>query len=172
MAYRQLETLILRHEDSAMDLQYALDHLAILNLYAAYAHAVDANDGDAYADCYTADGWTDISSFRTARELARTGQLSFADEKGVIRGRDNLRKAGNLVQLHHLIGNVLVRGIEGDRATCSAYFIVFAPDDGRVEHYGRYESELVRCEDGGWRFASHVDVALYERDRLPPLASR
>ena len=154
-----------------MNLQYALDHLAILNLYATYAHAVDANDGDAYADCYRrrVDGHLEL---RVARELAQTGQLSFADEKGVIRGRDNLRKAGTLVQLHHLIGNVLVRGIEGDRATCSAYFIVFAPDDGRVEHYGRYESELVRCEDTGWRFASHVDVALYERDRLPPLASR
>ena len=153
-----------------MNLQYALDHLAIRNLYATYAHAVDANDGDVYADCYTADGWTDISSFRAAGELARTGQFSFIDERGIIRGHDNLRKAGTLVQLHHLVGNVLVRSIEGDRAECSAYFIVFAPDDGRVEHYGRYESELLRCEDGRWRFASHVDVALYERDRLLPLA--
>ncbi len=155
-----------------MNLQGALDHLAILNLYAAYAHAVDANDGEAYADCYTEDGWTDVSSFRVVREMARSGQLDFVDERGIIKGRANLCKAGTLVQLHHVIGNVLVRRIEGGRAKCSAYFTVFAPDDGRVEHYGRYESELVRCEDERWRFASHLDIALYERDRLPPLASR
>src|SRR5262245_49731463 len=144
---------MLPHEVFVMNLQDALDHLAILNLYAKYAHAVDANDGDTYADCYTEDGWTDISSFRVASELARSGQFDFIDERGVIRGRENLRKAGKLVKLHHVIGNVLVRQIIGDRAKCSAYFTVFAPDDGRVEHYGRYESELVRCSDGRWRLA-------------------
>ncbi|MET0987441.1 MAG: nuclear transport factor 2 family protein [Steroidobacteraceae bacterium] len=153
------------------ELRYALDHLRIMNRYAAYAHAVDTSDGDAYADCYTEDGWTDISSFEAARKLAAAGLVSFMDERGVIRGRENLRKAGGLVKLHHLIGNIFVRSIEGDRAKCSAYFVVFAPDDGKVEHFGRYEDELVRCADGEWRLQTHMDIALYERDRpLPPLA--
>jgi hypothetical protein len=154
-----------------MNPQQVVDHLLILNRYAAYAHAVDTNDGDAYADCYTPDGWTDISSFKTVPKLAAAGLLSFMDERGVIKGRENLRKSASIVKLHHLIANVFIRSIEGDRARGSAYFVVFAPDDGRVEHYGRYEDELVRCPDGQWRLASRVDVALYERDRpLPPLA--
>jgi hypothetical protein len=154
-----------------MNSQQVVDHLLILNRYAAYAYAVDTNDGDAYADCYTVDGWTDISSFKTVPRLAAAGLLSFMDERGVIKGRENLRKSASIVKLHHLIANVFIRSIEGDRARGSAYFVVFAPDDGRVEHYGRYEDELVRCPDGQWRLASRVDVALYERDRpLPPLA--
>jgi hypothetical protein len=156
-----------------MDSQQLADHLLILNRYAAYAHAVDTNDGDAYADCYAADGWTDISSFKTVSKLAEAGLLSFMDQRGIIRGRENLRKSASLVKLHHVTANVFIRSIDGDRARGSAHFVVFAPDDGRVEHYGRYEDELMRCPDGQWRIVSRVDVALYERDRpLPPLAGR
>jgi hypothetical protein len=156
-----------------MSPDYARDHLMILNRYAAYAHAVDTQDADAYADCYTHDGWTDLSSFKTVKKLAAAGLLGFMDDDGVVRGRDNLRESGKLVKLHHMIGNVFVRSIAGGRARCSAYFIVFAPDDGLVEHYGRYDDELVRCLDGQRRFESHVDIAIYERDRpLPPLADR
>ena len=158
-----------------MELQEAADRLSILDRYAAYAHAIDTNQGDAFVDCFTADGWMDISGFETTERLADAGLLTFADEQGVVRGEENLRTSVEVVNsvlgLHHLIGNVLIRSIEGDRARTSAYFVVFASDDGRVEHYGRYEDELMRCEDGEWRFASHVDGALYERDReLPPAA--
>jgi len=152
--------------------EQVVDHLLILQRYAAYAHAVDAHDGDAYADCYTPDGWTDVSSFKTVKALAAAGLMDFMDRKGIIRGRENLRKSAGLVNLHHLIGNVLIRSIDGDRARGSAYFVVFAPDNGHVEHYGRYEDELARCPDGQWRLVSRVDIAKFERDRPPPLASR
>jgi hypothetical protein len=54
------------------------------------------------------------------------------------------------------------------RAQGAAYFIVFTPDEGRIEHYGRYEDELARCPDCRWRFSSRVDIALYERDHALP----
>lgn len=149
-----------------MDLQYALDHLAILNRYAAYTYAVDGGLVDDFLDCFTPDGMMDVSSFTIARRSAPEVFKSFCDEHGVARGAANLRKSVGVVRLHHISSNVLVRSIDGDKATGSAYFVVFTPDEGKIEHYGRYEDELVRCADGKWRFSARVDVALYERDHV------
>jgi len=151
-----------------MNLQYALDHLSILNRYAAYTYAVDSGNVDDFLDCFTPDATMDISSFRVAWRSAPEAFRRFADEQGIIRGAENLRKTVGFVRFHHVTANVLVRGIATDRAQGAAYFIVFTPDEGRIEHYGRYEDELLRCPDGKWRFSSRVDIALYEREHALP----
>jgi SnoaL-like domain len=154
-----------------MNLQYALDHLAILNRYAAYTYAVDAADLAGFLDCFTPDGYTDVSSFTTARRTAPEAFRKMAGDDGVIRGHANLAKTVGFVRMHHLTANILVKSIDGDRATGSAYFVVFSPDEGKIEHYGRYEDELRRCADGQWRFASRIDIALYEREHVLPVAN-
>lgn len=153
-----------------MDLQYALDHLAILNRYSAYTYAVDSGNGDDYLNCFTPDAVVDISSFKIAWANAGDALRQFADEQGVIRGVDNLRKSVALLNFHHVTANVIVHAIDGNHARGSAYFIVFTPDEGKIEHYGRYEDELVRCDDGQWRFGKRLDIALYERDHRMQIA--
>jgi SnoaL-like domain len=152
-----------------MDLQYALDHLAILNRYSAYTYAVDQADVTAFLDCFTADAEMDISSFKVAWANAGDALRKFADANGVVKGAGQLAKSVGAVNLHHLTANILVRSIEGNRARGSAYFVVFSPDEGKVEHYGRYEDELLKCEDGQWRISKRHDVALYERDHHTPV---
>ena len=155
-----------------MNLQYALDHLAILNRYAAYTYAVDCADEEAYLDCFTQDAIVDLASFKVAWARAGDALRQFADEKGLVRGAENLRKSVGVVNFHHITANVFVRSIEGNRAQGSAYFVVFSPDEGKVEHYGRYEDELIKCSDGVWRFKTRQDVALYERDHMPKIAAQ
>ena len=151
-----------------MDLQYALDHLAILNRYSAYTYAVDTVDRNAFADCFTPDAKVDISSFKLAWKSAGDAFLEFSDENGIVHGAENLRKSVGFVQMHHVTANVLVRSIDGDHATGSAYFVVFTPDEGKIEHYGRYDDDLLRCSDGIWRFSRRDDIAIYERDHVLP----
>lgn len=150
-----------------MDLRHVLDHLAILNLYAAYAYAVDNANAEDLLDCYTPDAVADFSSFAVARKAAPEAFDAFCDQAGVIRGAENLRKSVGVAAFHHVCANVLVRSIAGDRADSSAYFVVFTPENGAVEHYGRYDDELTRCRDGKWRIARRVAVARYERDHAP-----
>ncbi|MGW1545879.1 nuclear transport factor 2 family protein [Streptomyces sp. NPDC002346] len=140
------------------------DRLAIHELYARYAQAADLADGSAYADCFTEDGWTDISSFGHTSESFRARGLDVLDEAGKVCGRARLRaiatKAPGAPLYHHLTVNTLVTSYDGDRATGSAYFVVLSPD-GRVHQFGRYEDVIVRDTDGQWRFAERRDLAAY-----------
>lgn len=147
-----------------MNQQYTLDHLAILNRYAAYTYAVDCADEKGYLDCFTPDAIVDISSFKIAWAAMGDALRCFADENGIVRGAENLRKSVGVVKFHHVTANVLVHSIDDDHARGSAYFVVFTPDGGKIEHYGRYDDELVKCDDGEWRFRVRRDIAIYERD--------
>jgi hypothetical protein len=150
--------------------QQALDHLEILNLYATYTYAVDEMDIDGFVECFISDATIDLSSFVIARRRhgdAVFGQ--FLDEHGVARGRENLRKlVSTELGFHHATTNIRIEFPEPDRARGTAYFVVFTKDEGRIEHYGRYEDDLMRCDDSKWRFSSRVDVAIYERDHALP----
>ncbi|TYL55465.1 nuclear transport factor 2 family protein [Nocardioides sp. BGMRC 2183] len=144
--------------------QETADRLAIYELYARYAQAADLEDGTAYADCFTADGWTDISSFGHTAASFRARGLDCLDEAGKVRGRANLtaiatKRPGQPVY-RHLTVNAHVASYEGDRATGSAYFVVVAPD-GHIHQFGRYEDVIVRDVDGQWRFAERLDLAAY-----------
>lgn len=164
-------------QSKAEHIQYALDHLAILNRYAAYTYAVDSVDADGYADCFTEDGVNDLSGFRAIMDLPKKATFwELANEKGIVTGPDNLRRMVKLgfppFHAHHVTANILIRSIEGDTAKGSAYFVVFTLDQGRIEHFGRYEDELRRCADGQWRFSSRIDRAFYERDRKAEKAAQ
>ncbi|MGJ3558275.1 nuclear transport factor 2 family protein [Streptomyces sp. INA 01156] len=93
------------------------DRLAIHELYARYAQAADLADGAAYADCFTEDGWTDISSFGHTAESFRARGLDVLDETGKVRGRARLRavatKTPGAPLYHHLTVNTLVTSYGG-----------------------------------------------------------
>lgn len=141
------------------------DRLAIYELYARYAWAVDLLDGTAYAECFTEDGWTDISSFGNVEGMRAAG-LTCVDETGRVRGRENLRtiatKRPGTQMYRHVTANPLVTALEGDRATGTASFLVLSPT-GEIHQYGRYEDVVARGVDGCWRFAERMDLALFNR---------
>lgn len=143
--------------------QEIADRLAIYELYARYAQAADLPGGDEYADCFTADGWTDISFGHTAASFRERG-LDCLDESGKVRGRANLTTIATKVRgqpvYRHLTVNAHVATYDGDRATGSAYFVVISPD-GRIHQFGRYEDVIVRDGDGQWRFAERIDLAAF-----------
>lgn len=144
--------------------QEVADRLAIYELYARYAQAADLQDGEAYADCFTVDGWTDISSFGHTADSFRARGLDCLDETGKVRGRANLvkvaAKAADQSVYRHLTVNAYVTSYAGDLATGSAYFVVVSPS-GAIHQFGRYEDVIVRDTDGEWRFAERLDIAAY-----------
>jgi len=149
----------------ASDPSEVADRLAIYELYARYAQAADLQDGAAYASCFTADGWTDISSFGHVDRLRERG-ISFVDADGKVRGRGSLTaiatKAPGADLYRHFTVNALVTSLRGDRATGQAYFLVVSPD-GHIHQFGRYVDVIVRDTDGQWRFSERMDIAAYNK---------
>ena len=152
-----------------MDLEEISARLSIMNLYAQYSNAVDMRDGELFADCFTEDGYTDLSSFQGVAKLTEAN-VAWLDSDGTVCGRANLihSVSGDWpggITLHHVSTNYYIKALDKDVAKSSAYFVVFAQDDGNVEHYGVYEDEVRRSADGRWRIHSRVDRCIYERPR-------
>jgi SnoaL-like domain len=149
----------------AADPRELADRLAIYELYARYAQAADLRDGAAYASCFTADGWTDISSFGHVDQLRARG-ITFVDPDGKVRGRENLAaiaaKPADAELYRHFTVNALVTSLAGDRATGQAYFLVVSPS-GQIHQFGRYVDVIVRDGDGQWRFSERMDLAAFNK---------
>ena len=116
------------------------DILAIQKLIADYNFAVDAGDGDAFAQLFVDDGSLD-SGF------------------GVTKGRAELRDFASAVPTmvpggRHIATNLSVEG-DGDGATARMYLQMFSTNGGSAETKliisGRYDDTL-RREGGQWRF--------------------
>jgi len=130
---------------------YAEDRAAIENLMARYLFAMDWNDFDTYADCFTEDG-----------------ELDYA--RGITRGRENIRAEarrfkenvaelfvdfeGKPAKLRHVVNQTVIR-VEGDRAFTTAQWFEMANDgpEGapKLGTFGHYEDELERV-GGEWKF--------------------
>jgi len=115
----------------------AQDIADITQLYAAYNHAVDNGEGEAFAAFFVADG-----------ALVPGGQP--------IAGADALAAFATSVPtslpgIRHLASNILVSG-EGDDATGRCYLtVLIAGAQPQVLMTGRYQDTL-RREADGWRF--------------------
>jgi uncharacterized protein (TIGR02246 family) len=116
------------------------DRLAILDLFARYAHTLDSADKDGFVSTWAEDGVFDIGSQET------------------VRGREALRaRFANPqpegVRNRHVTTNILIDG-DGDHATANAYVTVIRVDaEGRhIRLTGVYNDNL-RKIDGAWKFA-------------------
>jgi ketosteroid isomerase-like protein len=113
------------------------DIVDITQIYAAYNHAVDNGDGDAFAALFVADG-----------ALAPGGDP--------IAGTDALAAfarsvPGAMPGIRHLASNVMVSG-DGDEATGACYLsVLIAGAQPQLLMTGRYRDTL-RREAAGWRF--------------------
>jgi hypothetical protein len=120
----------------------------ILELIARYSYTIDyhnKHDGldEGWVDCFAPDGVWDI----------RSGPYLGHHE-----GRDQLRDfiAGHVntpADYQHLAISPRI-AIDGDRAKVDSYLVrVEHGESGpKVDCFGRYTDEVVRCTDGRWRF--------------------
>jgi hypothetical protein len=128
------------------------DRLEIFDLYARYAHTVDAGDSAGWCECFTADGY-----------------LAVPVNKIMVQGPEQLsefaqryyRRSGGLER--HLVTNLVLTEAPGGAAG-RAYLTMLIGGSGthppRFTTTGTYHDRLVRTEDG-WLFAArdlHVDV--------------
>ena len=116
----------------------AADHVEILNLLATYNHAIDYNDPEAWADCFTEDGVFD------ARPVTHS------------KGREELMAfvTASSGGTRHWTTNPLIH-VDGDTATLDLYLMTVTPgqavgDAPQPGVTGRYHDELVRV-NGAWK---------------------
>jgi hypothetical protein len=109
----------------------------IQELYARYAHEMDADNADEVADCFIESGVFNIS-----------GQGYFDNHEAI--KALVLRTAEG--RPRHIAINVWIRDVDGDEARSQAYFQLVHLKTGQIVAYGKYTDTPVRCDDGRWRF--------------------
>lgn len=119
------------------------DHEQIRELYARYAHMIDAGRFEEWIDCFCNDGV--FESPRFGRHTGRDGLLKFTSIY-----RDSLGDAKSV----HQISNVIF-SVEGDRASGGCYLAAYHCKNGHAElsAIARYIDAL-RKVDGKWKFES------------------
>ena len=130
---------------------YAEDRAAIENLMARYLFAMDWNDYDTYAECFTVDGVLDYAMGRAeGRENIRAEGKTFKEKVATM----FVDWQGNPAKLRHIVDQIVIR-VEGDRAWTVAHWHEMANDgpEGapKLGSFGHYEDELQRV-DGEWKF--------------------
>jgi hypothetical protein len=126
-----------------------IDKLAIQELLARYAHAIDDLKPEAWSLCFTPDGVFQLGS-------------------QALRGRAALRAYGEVhvreMRFRHLTGNFLYN-VNGNEATGQASFLgtLATPRGYKFFAQGKYTDSLVK-QDGQWLF-------VHRHVHLDPLAS-
>ena len=126
------------------------DRTEILDLYGRYTFALDWQDPDGYAECFTEDGVLDwAQGVEKGREAIRKAVHGMRDYYGKQAAADAPRRPAKLM---HFITNPVIK-LDGDRATGRAYWFEIN-NDGRdrwpyVSGYGYSEDEF-RFVGGHW----------------------
>ena len=130
------------------------DRLALLELDARDSHAVDANDGAAWAACFTEDGVF----------VPSTGHIA----GGVYRGREQLAALGSdpgrePPTRHWTVNHLFTEHADHVDGTCHAMRVEIGGDEPVVAAPAVYHDEIVE-EGGRWLFRSRrptLDVQRY-----------
>jgi ketosteroid isomerase-like protein len=123
------------------------DHLAIRSLLDRYTDAVNRRDWTAMERVFAPDGVWDMGG-PTVGAMAQRFEGATACARGIA---GLVNPVALCVQSNH--APVIV--VDGDRATATSTIneIVLAPGSpGRMTIWGMYFDEIVRNEDGEWRF--------------------
>jgi uncharacterized protein (TIGR02246 family) len=127
-------------------LQRLEDQAAIFQLFMDYRKCLDTKDFSGYAALFSEHG-----EF-LAQDLRATGRAAIEELVDGMRGSLLTDEAGDDL---HIVANPEIT-VDGDRATArSTWIYVVRAGDGGPDlcKVGHYEDELVRGEDGRWRFA-------------------
>ena len=124
-----------------------IEKLAIQELFARYAHAVDNLEPEAWVQCFTPDGVFQVGTRAMRGEAALRGYAEV-----------HVRE----IRCRHMMGNFLYE-VHGDEATgqCSMLATLATAGGYKIFAQGRYVDRLVK-QNGQWKIA-HRRVEL---DRL------
>jgi SnoaL-like domain len=117
--------------------------LSLNELYARYVHAIDGDDADSFADCFTDNArWVSLHSG------TREGRLEIA---GIVPLLGSLAPDRPM----HTVSSVLVTRLDLPKASASAVatWVALYPISRRIR-FGRYEDEICCDACGSWRFLS------------------
>lgn len=119
------------------------DRAAIHDLFTRYCCALDNGEIETVVGCFTSN----------AMLKSPVIDISGHDEIRSFAGRFAAQRAAG-TQFRHMVGNIAVR-IDRNRAAATAYLLVLISKDGshRTLPPGRYECELIKEDDGQWRFS-------------------
>jgi hypothetical protein len=123
------------------------DYMEIHQLYAAYAHTMDAGDFAGWAGLFTPDGaWERVDGATGEVVFSVSGRAdleAFAREDYAARGGGTGR---------HWTGNIMLEG-DGPRVRGRTYAFLIQAIDGAVEWiaHGNFDDDLVKFDEG-WRF--------------------
>jgi uncharacterized protein (TIGR02246 family) len=128
------------------------DRAAIHDLFTRYCCALDNGEIESVVDCFTAD----------AILKSPVIDIGGRDEIRAFAGRFAAQRAAG-TQFRHFVSNIAVT-ISGRKAAASAYLLVFVSQDGshRSLPPGRYLCELIKEDDGRWRFSRRI--VLHDHD--------
>jgi hypothetical protein len=126
------------------------DERDVLDTLYAYIHTFDNGPIEAFVDCFTEDcylKWPDPEPDRYGHEGIREAYLK------------NEPRPPARVRKHTVLSPRIT--VDGDTAHVFSYYSTLNDNEGfgpRMITMGTYEDELVRGEDGKWRFKSRVTI--------------
>lgn len=125
------------------------DRLAILEVIARYAWALDTGDADGFSDCFCRDGVLVWDAFETADKWQ--GQAALRHFAEFFRGLPT--SAGR----QHHVSNTQIMPCKGGASARSYVAVAVRQGDGPhlLSVMGYYE-DLFRLEDGQWRLAERT----------------
>jgi salicylate 5-hydroxylase small subunit len=145
------------------------DWLALNQLYADYAAAVDSGDWDLWPEFFTDDGVYRLQPRENFERGFPLATLSF-ESKAMLRDRVyGIRETlfHDPYYQRHVVGAPVLRRIEADRFECEANYAVFRTklsEPSTVFNVGRYLDVVVRTPQG-LKFA--VRQCIYDSELIP-----
>jgi salicylate 5-hydroxylase small subunit len=145
------------------------DWLALTQLYADYASAVDSGNWDLWPEFFTDDCVYRLQPRENHERGFPLATLSFTS-KGMLKDRVYGIKETlfhDPYYQRHIVGTPVVRGVEGERLRCEANYAVFRTklsDASTVFNVGRTLDTVVRTP-AGLKFASRE--CIYDSEMIP-----
>jgi salicylate 5-hydroxylase small subunit len=145
------------------------DWLALTQLYADYASAVDSGNWDLWPEFFTDDCIYRLQPRENHERGFPLATLAFSS-KGMLKDRVYGIKETlfhDPYYQRHVVGTPIIRGVEDGRWRCEANYAVFRTklsDASTVFNVGRYLDVIVRTP-AGLRFASRE--CIYDSEMIP-----
>lgn len=145
------------------------DWLALTQLHADYASAVDSGNWDLWPEFFTEDGVYRLQPRENHERGLPLATLSFTS-KGMLKDRvygikETLFHDPDYQR--HVVGSPVVRGLDEGRIRCESNYAVFRTklsDASTVFNVGRYLDVVVRTPEG-LKFASRE--CIYDTEMIP-----
>jgi ketosteroid isomerase-like protein len=139
------------------------DRLAIEQVWAKYAQALDTADPEAYASLFTPDAYLEVDGKPYKGREAIQGLIRDMRKRLGIEQLPADARGRRFGPIRHILSNLIV-DVQGDRATSESYWteIITSGKDNRgigkppsVLKMGRYEDELVKL-NGKWLYSRRI----------------